>query len=350
MLGFDARAARITWSVFLVGLLLVVVYYIRSVLLVFVLAILLAYLLSPVVKLVDRFIPYPRSRIYALALVYVLLVAILIGGGILVGSQVAQEASNLASGFPKLVEGLKQKLDDPMPAWSEPVRHSILAQLNERGRSLSADVLPVLQEIGAQAVSLLRGAVVALVLIPVLSFLFLKDGRQLREQVLALLGVRRPLWEDVAADLHTLLGQFMRAVVILSLVTLVVYSVFFVIIGLPYPVLLASVAALLEFVPVVGPVTAAVIIVLAAAFSGGGHMVAVLVFLVAARMFQDYFVSPHLMSSRVKLHPLLVIFGALAGGALAGIPGMFLSVPVLATLRVVYVRVRKARAVAAAAA
>jgi predicted PurR-regulated permease PerM len=49
------------------------------------------------------------------------------------------------------------------------------------------------------------------------------------------------------------------------------------------------------------------------------------------------------MSSGIALHPLLVIFGALAGEELAGIPGMFLSVPVMATLRVLYLRIKKAR-------
>jgi len=78
-----------------------------------------------------------------------------------------------------------------------------------------------------------------------------------------------------------------------------------------------------------------------AVFAGYPHILAILIFLGAYRVFQDYILNPHLMSSGVALHPILVIFGALAGEALAGVPGMFLSVPVLATLRVVLVRIRK---------
>jgi predicted PurR-regulated permease PerM len=161
--------------------------------------------------------------------------------------------------------------------------------------------------------------------------------------VLSLASIRRALWEDIVADLHVLLGQFIRATVLLSLATLTVDTIAFTIIGLPYAVLLACMAALFEFIPVVGPLTASVTIVLVTAFSGAAPVFVIVGFLLVYRIFQDYVLSPHLMSAGVALHPLLVIFGALAGEEVAGVPGMFLAVPVLAALRVVYFRIRKAR-------
>jgi predicted PurR-regulated permease PerM len=152
------------------------------------------------------------------------------------------------------------------------------------------------------------------------------------------------MWEDIVADLHVLLGQFIRSLVILSLATLTAYAIVFTILGLPYSALVACFAALLEFIPVVGPITAAATIVVVAAVSGAS-LIVVLCFLAVYRLFQDYILSPRLMGAGIALHPLLVIFGALAGEELAGIPGLFLSVPVLAALRVGYVRLRKARGV-----
>ena len=346
MLGYDSRAARGAWSVFLVALLLSVVYFTRRVLLVFVLAILFAYLLSPLVNLVDRFVARGRSRTYSLAAVYVLLVGLLVVGVIFIGNKVAEEAANLTAGFPTFVSALKQKLASPDPVWLQPVKRYVLAQVDQRAPSLGSDALPFLQRLGWRVVSVLSNAVY-LVLIPILSFFFLKDGRKLTDQALALTsGRRRAMWEDILSDLNILLGQFIRALVILSLATFTFYSSFFALAGLPYAVLLASAAALLEFIPLVGPLSAAAIVLLAAAFSGA-HIVVILVFLIAYRLFQDYILSPHLMSSGIQLHPLLVIFGALAGEELAGIPGMFLSVPAMAVLRVVYVRARKAQALPA---
>jgi len=86
----------------------------------------------------------------------------------------------------------------------------------------------------------------------------------------------------------------------------------------------------------VGPLAGASIVLLVAGLSGSHHLLAVLVFLLAFRFFQDYVVSPQLLSTGMKLHPLLVIFGILAGGSIAGVAGCFLSVPVLAALRIVY--------------
>jgi predicted PurR-regulated permease PerM len=83
------------------------------------------------------------------------------------------------------------------------------------------------------------------------------------------------------------------------------------------------------------------VLVIAGAFSG--RLLTILIFIVAFRMFQDYVVSPHLMGRGVELHPLLVLFGVFAGAELAGVPGTFLSVPVLALIRILYRRVYAAQ-------
>jgi len=99
---------------------------------------------------------------------------------------------------------------------------------------------------------------------------------------------------------------------------------------------------LLEFIPMLGPLTAGILIVIVSAVSGS-HVLGVIIFLLAYRMFQDYVLSPHLMGQGVELHPLLVLFGVFAGAEVAGIAGTFLSVPVLALVRILYLRFRKAR-------
>ena len=67
--------------------------------------------------------------------------------------------------------------------------------------------------------------------------------------------------------------------------------------------------------------------------AGYPHVLWVVIFLGIYRMFQDYVLSPHLMSKGVELHPLLVIFGVFAGGEIGGVAGIFLSVPALALMR-----------------
>jgi predicted PurR-regulated permease PerM len=112
--------------------------------------------------------------------------------------------------------------------------------------------------------------------------------------------------------------------------------------GVDYSILLGVLAGMLEFIPMIGPLAAGLIVVIVGgAFSG--HIVALLIFFVLFRLFQDYVVAPHLMGHGVELHPLLVLFGVFAGAELAGVAGTFLSVPVLALVRVLYLRIYQAR-------
>ena len=119
------------------------------------------------------------------------------------------------------------------------------------------------------------------------------------------------------------------------------YGLFFFLIGVPYGILLAAIAFFLEFIPVLGPLVAAVAILMVAGLSGFQHLLWILVFLAVFRIFQEYVLSPRLMSKGTKLQPVMVIFGILAGGQIAGIPGIFLAVPVLAILRIVYRQLKK---------
>jgi predicted PurR-regulated permease PerM len=155
-------------------------------------------------------------------------------------------------------------------------------------------------------------------------------------------GPKRLLLDDLMADFHLLLAHYMRALVLLSAAAFTAYSVFFFMMGVPYGVLLAALGGMLEFIPMLGPLSAGIIIVLVSALSGS-HAVAVVIFLLAYRVFQDYMLNPHLMERGVEVHPLMVLFGVFAGAEVAGIAGTFLSVPILAMVRILYLRIRKAR-------
>src|SRR5206468_801068 len=101
--GIDSRAARVTWDAVLVVLLLVLVYLIRSTLFIFTLALLFAYLLYPLVNLIDRSLPGRGTRNAALALAYVISVGLFVLVVIQIGSNVVAQANALAKRFPEIV-------------------------------------------------------------------------------------------------------------------------------------------------------------------------------------------------------------------------------------------------------
>jgi len=343
MFGIDRRAARYTFTAAAVLLLLWLVYLVRSTLFIFTLALLFAYLLSPLVNALDRLLPGKRTRTPALALAYVIFVAASVLVGIQIGSRVVAEANTLAKRFPSMIAVWEQ----PSPAASDAVnsfKAQVVGMVRARIAERSSDLIAALPQFGLQFLTV-ASDLIYVVIIPVLAFFFLKDGDQIRERILDLVesGEPRAFLDDVLADVDVLLAHYMRALVLLSLSAFTAYGIFFAAIGVPYGILLAALASLLEFIPMVGPLAACATILVVASLSGAS-IVTILIFLVAYRMFQDYLVSPHLMGQGVELHPLLVLFGVFAGAEVAGVAGTFLSVPVLAMVRVVYVRIRKARA------
>jgi predicted PurR-regulated permease PerM len=305
--------------------------------------VLLAYLLSPLVDFVNRFTPPRMSRSWTLAAVYLALLSILTGLGAWIGSLLAQEASELASNLPKILGDPDRLRQFPLPPWLEPYRESATEAFFGRIKEGLTHLMPMLTSAGLGIVAMI-GNLLHVVLVPILSFFFLKDGSMIHETVLAQFEEpRRRTVEDVLSDVHVLLAQFMRALVLLSLATFVSYWMALAILGVKYSLLLALFAALLEFIPVAGPLIAAISIFVVATLSGSGSLIAIAAFLILYRLFQDYVLQPHLMSSGMEMPPMAVIFAVLAGEQVAGLAGMFLSIPALAILRIFYVRIRKAR-------
>ncbi len=341
MLGINRRAASQTFTAAMVLLLLYLVYLVRSTLFVFVLALLFAYLLSPLVNLLDRFLP-GRTRTPALALSYLIFVGVSAFVAVEVGSTVVEQATTFAKKFP-----------DMLAAWQHPTPHAppevnsikdeLIGKFRVEVAKRSSDLVSSLPQFGLKFLTV-ASELIYIVIIPILAFFFLKDANAMRTHILEIVarGPRRELLDDILADINLLLAHYMRALFGLSLAAFTSYSIFFSIMGVPYGVLLAAIAGMLEFIPMLGPLVASVIILLVAGIAGS-HVLAILIFLGVYRILQDYVFSPYLMGSGVELHPLLILFGVFAGAEIAGIAGTFLSVPVLALVRVLYLRLRKSR-------
>lgn len=342
MVGVDGRAFRIVWTIFLFGLLLAIIYTIRETLILLAVSVFVAYLLAPLVNLVGRVTP--KRRGLALAIVYIALVGALITIGISLGSQIQDEASTLFNRLPKLVEsGRLQSM--PLPSWLEPLRARILDVVQHEAALLQASFVPLLQRASGHILSGIA-FIVLVVLVPIISFFLLKDASEINQVLVDLLGNvdQRKVLGQVLDDVHDLLSKYIRALALLAFVSFSAWALFLYFAAAPYPLLLAGVSAALEFIPAIGPAVALVTIVVVCGVSGyTSGLVWVVVFWILFRLFQDYVLNPFLMSAGVQLHPVLVLLGVLAGGQIAGVPGLFFSVPVIAILKVLFVRMREAQ-------
>jgi predicted PurR-regulated permease PerM len=316
MFGFDVRIARVVWTGLLVVFLLFAAYSLHSTLLVVVFAVFFSYLLYPLVEVIERFKPKRLPRTVSIGIVFIFAVLVFGAAGALFGTTITEEAVRLSQQLPTLLDPANISARVPLPDFLEPQRARILLFVTEQVQAGTGQALPMAQRLGLGVMEAATN-LIYLILIPVLSFLLIKEAPLLRAEFLSSLGtVSAPLWRGILEDLDVLLSKYVRALLLLSMATFTVYSLF------------------------IGPLSAVVIILCVAAFSGFSHLIWLLIFIIAYRMFQDYVLNPMLMSEGVEVSPLLIIVGLLAGDELAGVTGIFLSVPVLAAIKVLFVRMR----------
>ncbi len=338
----DAKTLRVVWTILVVGGAFALVYLLRTVLLVLAFSVVFAYLIFPLVQLVERGLPRSTRRPLAIGVVYLVLVAALSTLVALVGPPLGRELAALGQKFPEMSEQIRsgRVISNIFPRWAG------AEILDDLVRAYLPQVVEYAQHGLTGALGWLSGAWVV-IMIPIFAFFFLRDAERIAEAVTGTIterGGRRELSERIAQDLHTVLGEYVRALVLLCAVTFVVWTILFLIARVPYALVLAAIGGALEFLPVVGPLAAGVTVVSVALFSGFGHAWLLALFVLIWRLVQDYVSSPLIMGRGVELHPGLVIFGVLAGGELAGVAGMFLSVPVIAGLKVVWRRLHEFRA------
>jgi len=321
-----------------------IVYKLTTVLLLIVLSVFFAYLVAPLVDLVQqpiRISGKERSipRGLAIGIVYVVLF-------VSIGLAIYFLAPQLADQFPqfkqqatayyKTITSASDRLNGYFMQHRMP--EGIVTALKETvlGRIKAAG------EIVDGAFERMLGLIIFLpwlVLIPILSFFFLKDADSFRRSVLAMLPRGRLRWrgDEFFQDINSTLAAYIRAQLTACILIGVVCSIGFYFFGLPSPLVLGLIAGMLEFVPLVGPLVVAILAaVLALLHSGFGMAFVMLLFLGVLRIVQDYVIYPRLIGQGIHLHPLAVILAILAGAEIAGVAGIFLAIPVIAVLTVSY--------------
>ena len=337
MLLTDSRTARVLVTVLLFALALGFLYVARATLIAFLFAIFFAYLMSPLVANLEKLL---KGRGRAIAVIYTLLLAIVVVFFVLVGPKVTREGARLGQSLPSMLSKLSsgeltEKMSDH--GWSRNSIDFVKTFLS----SHQQDIEVLAQRIGIRIADVAKQAWL-LFIVPLLSIFFLKDGRLFSGFLLSTVQSRpqREFLENVLNDLNHMLAHFIRAQLILAALTLVVYSAFLSLVRAPNPLVLGTLGGMLEFIPVLGPLVGALTIMVVALVTGYPHWLLLLVFLGGWRLMQDYVSSPRIMGESMELHPLAAIFGVMAGGEVAGILGIYLSIPVMASLRIVFRRWR----------
>jgi predicted PurR-regulated permease PerM len=306
-----------------------------------VLAIFFAYLIDPLVRAIrrpfklrsaERFMPRGAAIVIAYLIVFLVL-----GFGIwAIAPLVSEQGKEFGANLPRYVTDVRQSFADLGRRFDRlRVPEDLQNRINEQASLLG-------QQITTAFGSFLLGFAGYLpwfVLVPVLAFFFLKDVNAARAAFLNFFpaGPWRKRAELVVQDVNSTLAAYTRAQLISCALIGTVCTVGFYLIGLKYALLLGILAGIFEFVPLLGPAAIGLIVVLTAAVSDDPwNALYAFIFLVVLRLVHDYVTYPRIVRRDIHLPPLLIILSILAGEQVAGIPGVFLAIPLVAIGVVIY--------------
>ena len=320
---------------------------IRSLLLLLVVSIFFCYLVAPIVHFLEQPIYLARHevrlpRAIAITFVYLLIAVVVVLGVQLIWPPLSQQVADLAKdlpGYAKSAETGVNKVFNDANSWMRHVRlppqwrDAVFTRASELANSLAFWLTGSL----AGALGYLQYLTWP-ILVPVLSFLLLKDAVYFEQNLVALLPnerlQKRAHW--LLMDVSRTLAAYIRAQITACLVVGSVLMIGLTLLGAPYPIVLGAIGGMLEFIPLVGPlISAAVIFGLTLTVSLKTALIVAL-FLAILRMVQDYFIYPKIVGRGIKMHPLVVIVAILAGAEIGGLIGIFLSIPVVGLVIVFY--------------
>jgi predicted PurR-regulated permease PerM len=299
-----------------------------------------AYLIYPAVHFLSRRMP----KILAILVVYVVIFAVLAGGGAFLVPRVMDDVTQIVRHYPDAVARVNQMVTDP--------QDPIMARLPEWMR---AEIVRVPDEVilwakvhGAETIGhafvLLLGtfaAIATFVIVPLITAYLLLDLDNLKNGLQSI--VPQDRWRATVSLLHDVdrvIGGFIRGQLLVAGCVGILITIALLILRVPYAFLLGLLAAIGDLIPYVGAILAFTPAILSALLTNG-WINAIVVFVVFLIIFEveGHIIAPNIVSKQVSLSPLIVLLALLIGADLAGLVGMLVAVPVVGVLRVIAMRV-----------
>jgi predicted PurR-regulated permease PerM len=298
-------------------------------------AILLASALEPIVGLIRDRLPLGRGA--TILVVYVAFFVAVVGLAVVVVPAAIGQGQKIAASLPTFLDSVR--------SWSATLRPAILGQsvreLTDSVASLlaqpaKADPNQVVR-VGAAAVE----TAVSIATLLTIVFFWLLEHARLQRYILAYLpGDRRAGVRDAWNEVETRLGLWVRGQLTLMAVMGVSTGIAYTLLGVPGALLLGLIAALTEAIPIIGPLLGAVPAILVAATVSPQLALIVAGVYVVIQLIEGSVLVPLIMRNTIGISPLLVLVSLLIGGAVGGLVGAFLAVPVAASVEIILGRMQ----------
>ncbi|MEK5238732.1 AI-2E family transporter [Paenibacillus sp. FSL L8-0470] len=295
------------------------------------------YLLRPLVSFLER---HKLGRGLSILLIYLVAVGLFILFWVLVWPTLREQIQNFIDNTPYLVQGMQDQFNklqnDPSLSRFFKGDTDVAARLSEY---LNAGITWVTNSM-TNLIGVVSSIVVVIATLPIILYYMLKDGHKLSPILQSLIPKKyRKEGQEMLKDIDSALSGFIVTRVLLNVVLGIMLYIGFLIIGLPYSLLLAVISIPLNFIPYVGSLLAAIPVVIVGFIDSPSMAIWSLVIIVVAQQIQDNVLSPIIYGKSLDVHPLTTVLLVLIGGDFFGIIGVLIALPVYMIIKIIFLRI-----------
>jgi len=334
----------ICWSV--IGILIVasllfyIIYLIRVAIIPLIIASVVAYLLSPMVLLLEKKI----RKIFAVIITYVIFLGIIFVTFFFVIPVIVDQFDLFIRRFPFYTRNLTNLINEFIRTSalvsnienitgveietidSRTITQYIISQLNIR----DIDIFRRITEFTGNIVNIILNFIVA----PILGFFILKDMERIRTFIIKVFPRQARFHLNVIIDkMNNVVGRYIRVRIFISIIVGILSTLALLIMGIDFAVFLGFIVGFFNLIPFLGPVIGAIPAVLMAMLASPLKSLIVVIIFMAIQIIDSYVLFPIIMKYQVGIHPAVAIFSLIAGGALFGIWGMLIAVPLVSIVQ-----------------
>lgn len=299
------------------------------------------YLFNPIIDWLEK---HKWKRGWAIALLYLVIIGLIILLFSFVIPAVKDQIVSLFKSFPGYWDQITQKFD-------EFSRSSLFDQIKDKLNTNMSDIMKTLSTKGTSVINsaissigsivgTVTEVVLAIVTTPLVLFYLLKDGKKLPDFLLKMLPVNgRAHTRQVLGEANHQISSYIRGQIIVSLCIGILLFIGYLIIGLPYALTLAIIAACTSIVPYLGPAIAITPAIIIAIVTSPWLLIKLIIVWCVVQLLEGKFISPQVMGKTLKVHPITILFVILVAGNLFGVLGVIFAVPGYAVLKVIVTHV-----------
>ncbi|MFS1513815.1 AI-2E family transporter [Chengkuizengella sp. SCS-71B] len=304
--------------------------FISAVLAPFIIAMIISYVLNPIVNLLSiRKVP----RTLAVLLIYAVFITSITVILMNLIPMFMKQVKELNEHLPELTATVQKWLDYVYENrfFPESVRLGVTNSLMNFENNIGKEVSQLISDIGSYINMMFLAFIV-----PFLAFYMLKDFKLIEKGSLAIIPSKhRKQTVRLLINIDEALGNYIRGQFLVCVVVGILAYIGYWVIGMPYALLLASVVAVFNIIPYLGPFFGAAPAIIMAATISFKMVLFVAIVNIIVQILEGNVISPQIVGRTLHLHPMSIIFALLVGGELAGVVGLILAVPVFAVMKVI---------------